>query len=218
MRPGTAARSRVLVGVALLCGLLSACGARSSPRAAAPARPAPTTTDASPTATSTTTTVVVVAPALVDWGATVANWDANHEADPLVRSGTGFWPRHGNGLDTYADVVPTDGRILSFTMNLYPAMSRAAALVRAEDELPPETTVVASAELPPESAHPDCEVVLLTNPILSARLHLDVLIGLETNGEHLVDHDVTTVVFLPRATDSLPSTCPVAHIGPYING
>lgn len=122
---------------------------------------------------TTSTTIVPAAPALVGWGATKAQWYANHTPDPLVPNGTGFWPRNSDGLDTYASLRFVDGRALFYVLNLEPPLPVSGAEHWVLDELPPDAHLVLARAEP--AAAPTCEVMVFTSRLVLAVVHRNVL-------------------------------------------
>ena len=122
---------------------------------------------------TTSTTIVPAAPPLVGWGATKAQWYANHTPDPLVPNGTGFWPRNSDGLDTYASVRFVHGRALSYVLNLEPPLPVSGAEHWVLDELPPDAHLVLARAEP--AGAPSCEVMVFTSRLVLAAVHRNVL-------------------------------------------
>lgn len=135
----------------------------------------------------------------------MAVWNSNHQVDPAIGHGTGYWPRLPSGLDTYSDVKVDSGRILDYTVNMYPSLGLSEAISRAEDELPPNATVVSSAPSPPAS--PSCRIVVFAEPILGARLSMDVAARFYSPSSAFTPTSVESVALspLPIGSHHLPS-------------
>jgi hypothetical protein len=78
---------------------------------------------------------------LVAFGATVQNWNSRHRLDGAVAGGTAYNPDSavaGNGrlADRYVRVLPLNGRILQYTIQLPRGTSFATASAQALAELP----------------------------------------------------------------------------------
>lgn len=167
----------------------------------------PATTPAA-SGSPTTTSLATGAPSLVDWGARLAEWNANHEHDPDVPNGTGYWPRLANGLDSYASVRVVGGRVLDYVLNLYPALTTAQAVSRVEDELPPSSAVRVEALRPSGTSAPGCEVLVLSGPVLQAKLGRSAMAELETAGANLQPASITRIVLSPAPRGgALPASC-----------
>jgi hypothetical protein len=120
----------------------------SAPAAIA-TRPAPPTGTASSAAGQRAPDPIVTArpPAvpgrLTAFGATVADWGANHRADPAVGATGAYNPDQalvGDGrlADRYVRVLPLSGRILQYTLQLPRSTPFARASAAALAELPPD--------------------------------------------------------------------------------
>lgn len=130
----------------------------------------------------------------MDWGASVAQWEANHHPDPITGPGN-WWPRYPNGLDEYTNVSLSGPRVVSYTLNLYPAMALPQALARVRDELPPASTVLRSQPVP--AAAPSCLVALIANPVLASRLGTEVEAVLHSAGPSWDPADVVSISLAP---------------------
>jgi len=147
-----------------------------------------------------------VPPPLVDWGATLREWNLNHHPDPLAVSHDGYWPRLANGEDTYSDVRVVRGHVLYYTLELYPAETLGVAVKRMLDELPPDTEVAGIRLLP--RLHPNCAVILARSSLLRARLGLEVLGVARSPTADFSGGQVSEVALSPlRAGEGLPKRC-----------
>jgi hypothetical protein len=154
-------------GVLAATGMLDPTGGRAVPAtartgppaavakpAAGAGEPAPGTTPTGPIRTTPIPTRAAPAPAppqppqpgvfrLIAFGATVADWAANHKVDRAVADGSAFNPDptvRGDGrlADRYVKVLPLSGRILQYTVQLPRGTTAATAGSRALAELPPD--------------------------------------------------------------------------------
>jgi hypothetical protein len=84
---------------------------------------------------------------LIAFGATVPNWNAHHRLDPAVAGGTAYNPEAavaGNGrlADRYVRVLPLNGRILQYTVQLPRGTPFATASAQALAELPADLRLI----------------------------------------------------------------------------
>jgi hypothetical protein len=84
---------------------------------------------------------------LIAFGATVQNWNAHHRLDGAVAGGTAYNPDNavaGNGrlADRYVRVLPLNGRILQYTIQLPRGTSFATASAQALAELPADVRLI----------------------------------------------------------------------------
>lgn len=112
--------------------LLSACGFSSN---------STVTTSVSSTVVSTTTTVPISK--LINFGATLQNWNSSHTLDP--NNPSGYWPRLPDGRDTYSSLIVQDGVVLGYIFALFPSISTNLATVLVKNFMPP--TEVATSTL-----------------------------------------------------------------------
>ncbi|MBO0893640.1 MAG: hypothetical protein J2O39_04620 [Acidimicrobiales bacterium] len=185
----------VLALLGLVC-LIAACGPAS--RHASGSGPSPGA------ATTTTSTTTLSAPSsapttgsaslgyLTGYGATQAVWYQSHTPDP---DGGGFFPRLGNGDDTYTGVQFTKGRALAYTEHLYPPVPIDQALSSVGDELPFDATVVHNGPSPP--TEPACEQVVETSPTLQSMAGVEVLAELRSDTSTLDTGAVSEISFQP---------------------
>lgn len=178
-----------LLGLALA---FAACGPASHHASGpeAPSRARTTTTRPPPSTTSSTASASLGY--LTGYGATQAVWDQSHTANP---EGTGFYPILGNGLDTYTNVEFTNGRALSYTLNLYPAAPVDQALSSVGDEMPFDAKVIYNQPSP--ATNPVCQQVVETSPTLQAAAGVDVLAELRSDGPTLDTDAVSEITFQP---------------------
>lgn len=202
-----------LAGGGVVVGALAACGS-TAPSGAAGSRSgsgreggATTSTPAaSPgTAGSASSTSAASAPAsgaafLTAWGATTASWADNHEPDP-GRSG-GWWPRLPDNRDTYQSLDVVGGRVVGYTLALYPSVSEAEARTRLANDLPIDATVVV------DRAVPGCRQLVEQSPTLTAVTGLRVLVELRSSGGSYDPASVSTIVTAPLSpAASPPGSC-----------
>ena len=188
-----------LLGLVLV---VAACGPASHHASGGtPTGSATTTTTRSPEATTSTTASTSLG-YLTGYGATQAVWDQSHSADP---DGAGFFPRLGNGDDTYTSVEFTNGRALSYIEHLYPPVPIDQALSSVGDELPFDATVVHNAPSP--ATNPSCEQVVETSPTLRSMAGVEVLAELRSDTPALDSGAVSEISFQPftGVLSSLPS-------------
>lgn len=196
--------SRVKPALALLCLVLvvAACGPASHHASGrAPSRAA-TTTTTPPARSTTSTTGSTSLGYLTGYGATQAVWYQSHTPDP---DGSGFFPRLGNGDDTYTGVQFTNGRALYYTEHLYPAVPVDVALSSVGDELPFDATVVHNAPSP--ATNPVCEQVVESSPTLQSAAGVEALAELRSDTTALDTDAVSEITFQPFSgpLSSLPS-------------
>lgn len=148
-------------GVLAAAGVLLPVGnpAKGRPAAALPAegRPAEGKPDAASQAPPTQRSVpppaaslaVPQAPSgqLIAFGATVPNWNAHHRLDAAAAGGTAYNPEAavaGNGrlADRYVRVLPLNGRILQYTVQLPRGTPFATASAQALAELPADLRLI----------------------------------------------------------------------------
>jgi hypothetical protein len=84
---------------------------------------------------------------LIAFGATVQNWNAHHRLDGAVAGGSAYNPDSavaGNGrlADRYVRVLPLNGRILQYTIQLPRNTSFATASAQALAELPADVRLI----------------------------------------------------------------------------
>lgn len=187
----------------------SATASRSDTSSTPTTAPAATTTTSATTTSATTATTAkpstppsTVADQLTAWGATEANWDLNHQADPRIHNHTGFWPRLSNGLDTYASVSFAGGKALRYTENLYPSETASQARYVVHDELPP------SAHLISLQHQPGCEELIFSSPKLLAMAGSGVRATLLSPGPVFDAADVVSITYQPSAVSPPVPTAP----------
>jgi hypothetical protein len=196
--------SRITPFLALLGLVLvvSACSPQHLSSGSGASSRSTTTRPARSTTPSTSTTTSPSLGYLTGYGATQAVWYQGHTADP---DGGGFYPRLGNGDDTYTSVQFVNGRALYYTENLYPAVPLDQAMASVGDELPFDATTAHNAPSP--TANPSCQQVVETSPTLSAAAGVDVLAELRSATPSLDTGAVTEITYEPLtgSTSSLPS-------------
>src|SRR5205823_10873334 len=84
---------------------------------------------------------------IIAFGATLQNWNAHHRLDGAVAGGTAYNPDSavaGNGrlADRYVRVLPLNGRILQYTIQLPRNTSFATASAQALAELPADVRLI----------------------------------------------------------------------------
>jgi hypothetical protein len=173
--------------------MVAACGPASHHASGpGPSRSSTTTTTARPARSTTSTTAPASLGYLTGYGATQAVWDQSHTADP---DGAGFFPRLGDGDDTYTGVQFTNGRALSYTEHLYPSVSVDEALSSVGDELPFDATVV--YDEPSPATNPACQQVVETSPTLQSAAGVEVLAELQSATPTLDTDAVSEISFQP---------------------
>ena len=194
-----AAAAAVLVLAA--CGsALAACGSAAAPGAApATAAPTPTTSAASSTTTPSTTLPASTAPSgvafLTAWGATLAQWNANHTEDPAH---TGYWPRLPDNIDTYTAMQLRAGRVVGYLLSLYPPVPVAAALSRLANDLPLDARVVSS------QTRARCDQVVESGPTMTAATGSEVVADLESAGPAFRAGAVIRIAVAPLPAGAAP--------------
>lgn len=202
-----------LAGGGVLVGALAGCGS-TTPPAASGSRSGGGATASTPTtqggtghggtgstATSSPTgTAASAAAFLTAWGATTGAWAANHEADP-GRPG-GWWPRLPDNRDTYQSLDVVAGRVLGYTLALYPSGSEADARTRLANDLPIDATVVVDRALP------GCRQLVEQSPTLAIVTGRRVLVELRSSGGSYDPASVSTIVTAPLSpAGSPPGSC-----------
>lgn len=176
------------LGAACLVAL-AGCGAGPGSR---PARAGVTTS--APTTTTTTTAPPDLA-YLTAYGATTQAWAANHEHDPS--NSTGWWPGLPDGRDTYTSLKVAGGRVVGYTLALYPAEASGDAKARLASDLPLDASAASDKTLP------GCELVVESSPTLAAAVGGRVLAELTSAGGSYDPAAVSTIV-----TSALPGAAP----------
>lgn len=199
LRRATVLVAAAAVVLAVAGALAAARGVGGKSRVVAREATAARVSTTATTAPATTTTTVP--DTLVSYGATFAQWQANHTEDP-DSPGNGYWPRLPSGLDTYASVTFIGGKALRYLENIYPAETLHGAILRVEDELPPAPSILARAQ------HPSCYELLFSSRRVLAMTGVNVLAVLESGGPSFDPQSVTTITYSPLPPGAgLPPSC-----------
>ena len=179
---------------------LAGCGSAGSTR---PSASSPTTT-VPPASTTTVASTVTSAPGLdflTAWGATPDQWNANHTPDPGTPND--YWPKLPDGLDTYTNLVVTNGRVVGYVLNLYPGVAAADAKSRLANDLPLDATIASEHQLG------GCDQLVEHSPTIDAVSPGGLLAELESAGGGAYSaSSVARIVVSPLSAGSAaPATC-----------
>ncbi len=90
---------------------------------------------------TTTTTAPTLPQVANNFGASAAQWNSDHTADP--RAPGNYWPKLGDGRDTYSNLsYSSSGVVIGFTYALYPALPLQLAESLAISLLPSGSTQI----------------------------------------------------------------------------
>lgn len=196
--PAPDARRRRQAGLALLLAAasgLAACGASGTPSAGAPAARSTTTTTSAPPTTAPPDLSYLTA-----WGATLAQWNANHTIDP--RRPNAYWPRLSDNRDTYTNLDVVGGRVVGYVLALYPAVTSKYAKFRISNDLPLDAVASQDRILP------GCEEFVESSPTMVVASPGGALVQLTSAGPSYNPAAVSTVTVAPLARgQALPSAC-----------
>lgn len=159
-------------------------------------------TISAPSSTAQPTTTVAAGLAFVTaWGATQAQWNSNHTADPGAPGG--YWPRLPDNLDTYTNLRVVGGRVVGYVLNLAPSVSLADAQSRLANDLPLDSAVTGQKTLP-ASGSPTCDQVIETGSTIRAVDGNAVVVDFESSGSGYSASAVSRVVVAPLGPGAVP--------------
>ncbi len=122
----------------------------------------------------------------------------SHKQDPTKDAGAAY--DQAGGLDRYALVIRTEGRIFNYAMQFKPPMTAAAAKVMVAGELPPDSRLMS------DKRQASCELLTYKSAQVEQEWQrADVIVTVSLNSSTMDAYDaqaVATIYFIAPDTDT----------------